>query len=235
MALPENLISIHKHEEEIRIKSLSLIEKNPDLASDLSMIHGSMAVIFAMAHDHKHKSEEELIIQYLGLCLFNSSASSLKLGLSGYYQSGFVFVRDIFETVQLLDYLQTYPEKIKQWKNSDKKQRISMFGPGAIRDALNKRDKLKTNKRKDAYDKLSEYATHATTPGFQLLAPDGLGKIGPFISEKYLKAWIEELVKFLVHGANIFMSHFPKVGIPLLIEKADFLDEAEKWREKYFR
>jgi hypothetical protein len=197
------------------------------------MIHGSMAIIYALAHDHANASDDELTIQYLGLRVFNSAASSLKLSLSGYYQSAFALVRDIFETVALLDYLHTNPNRIAVWKTSDRKQRIAEFGPGAIRNALNSRDQFSGNKRKEAYDRLSEYASHATAPGFQLLAPEGLGRIGPFMSEKYLKAWLEEAVKFFAHGATIFMGHFPRVEPPLLLEKAGFLDHANRWRDKY--
>jgi hypothetical protein len=231
--LPENLISLHKHEEQIRADGLRFIEAHQNLNDHLAMIHGSMAVIYALAHDHANASEDELTIQYLGLRLFNSAASSLKLCLSGYYQAAFALVRDIFETVGLLDYLHTNPSQIAVWKASDKKQRIAEFGPGAIRNALNSRDQFSSNTRKEMYDRLSEYASHATAAGFQLLAPEGLGQIGPFLSEKYLKAWIEETVKFLVHGATIFMGHFPIVEAPLLLEKAGFLDHANRWRDKY--
>lgn len=165
--------------------------------------------------------------------MFNSAASSLKLSLSGYYQPAFALVRDIFETVALLDYMHSFPDQIAVWKASDKKQRIAKFGPGAIRNALNERDRFSGNKRKEMYDRLSEYASHATAPSFQLLAPEGLGQIGPFLSEKYLKAWLEEAVKFLTHGATIFMAHFPKVEPPLLLEKAGFLNQANLWRDKY--
>ena len=230
--LPENLISLHKHEEQIRVDSLHHIETHKNLSDHLAMIHGSMAMIYALAHDHANATDDELTIQYLGLRAFNSAASSMKLSLSGYYQSAFSIVRDIFETVALVDYLHTNPNQIAVWKASDKKQRIAQFGPGAIRNALNSRDQFSGNKRKEMYDRLSEYASHATAPGFQLLAPEGLGQIGPFFSEKYLKAWLEEAVKFLVHGATIFMGHFPNVEPPLLLEKAGFLEHANRWRDE---
>ncbi len=233
MAIPENLSSLHRHEEQIRGDSLKLVDNNADLREHLSMIHGAMAIIYSLAHDHANTTDDELTVQYLGLRLFNSTASSLKLGLSGYYQSAFGLVRDVFETVALLDYMQTHRDQIAVWKASNKNQRITKFGPAAIRKALNERDQFPGNKRKQMYDRLSEYATHATAPGFQLLAPEGLGRIGPFLSERYFKAWLEETVKFLVHGAVIFMSHFSKVEQQLLIEKAGFLDHATRWRKKY--
>lgn len=231
--LPENLASIHKHEEQVRTDSLYLIEKRENFNDHLAMIYGSVALVHALAHDHANTTDDELTIQYLGLRLFNAAASSLKLSLSGYYQSAFAQVRDIFETVALLDYMHSYPDQIAVWKASDKKQRIAKFGPGTIRNALNERDGLSGNKRKEMYDRLSEYASHATSPGFLLLAPEGLGLIGPFFSEKYLKAWLEEAVKYLVHGAAIFMAHFPKVEPPLLLEKAAYQDQATVWRYKY--
>lgn len=231
--LPENLNSLHKHEEQIRADSLRFIESQQNLSDHLAMIYESMGIIYVLAHDHANATNDELTIQYLGLRLFNSAASSVKLSLSGYYQSAFALVRDIFETVALLDYLHTNPSKIAVWKASDKKQRITEFGPGAIRNALNDRDQFAGNRRKEMYDRLSEYASHATAPGFQLLAPEGLGQIGPFKSEKYLKAWLEEAVKFLAHGGTIFMRHFPNVEPSLLLEKAGFLDHANRWRNKY--
>src|SRR2546423_240343 len=102
--VPENLATLHKHEEQLRADSLRLIEQHQNLSDHLEMIHGSMAIIYALAHDHANTTEDELIIQYLGLRLFNSAASSLKLCLGGYYQFAFALVRDIFETVALVDY-----------------------------------------------------------------------------------------------------------------------------------
>ncbi|MGH7234528.1 MAG: hypothetical protein ACREF7_03755 [Candidatus Saccharimonadales bacterium] len=229
----ENLTSLHKREEQIRADSLHLIEENESLSQHLAMIHGSMNVIYAFAHDHANATDDELTIQYIGLRLFNTAASSLKLSLSGYYQPGFALVRDIYETVELLDYMRSSPEQITVWRVSDKKQRIANFGAGVIHNKLNERDRLSINKRKEIYDLLSEYASHATSPGFQLLAPEGLGLIGPFLSKKYLKAWIEEAVKYVVYGATIFIDHFPKIEIPPLEAKAVFLNQSTIWREKY--
>jgi hypothetical protein len=185
--LPENLVSLHTHEEKIRADSLDLIEKDKSLSDHSEMVHGSMAIIYALAHDHSNLTDDELTIQYLGLRLFNSAASSLKLALSGYYQPAFALVRDVLENTALLDYMRTSPEQIARWKASNKKERIEKFGPAAVRTALNRRDQFQGDKRKEMYDLLSEYAAHATAPGFQMLAPEGLGKIGPFLSEKYLR------------------------------------------------
>ena len=234
MTLPENLTSLHVHEEEIRAGSLKIITSNDALRDHVSMIHGSLALIYALAHDHQNNNEDELTIQYLGLRLFNSGAASLKLGLSGYYQAAFALVRDVFETVALLDYLNTNRDQITVWKASDKKERITKFGPGPIRNKLNERDQLSGNKRKEIYDLLSEYASHATAPGFQLLAPQGLAQIGPFLNEKYLRAWVEDMVKHVTHGATIFDRFFDDVEVPLFAEKRVFLEQFKSWHKVYF-
>src|SRR5665647_278972 len=90
--------------------------------------------------EHVHASDDELTLQLLGIRLFNDAAASIKLALSGYYQKAFVPVRYIVETYFLVDYLRSNPDKIVVWKGSTKKQRLNDFGPGHIREALDKRD-----------------------------------------------------------------------------------------------
>ncbi|MGC2520041.1 MAG: hypothetical protein WA373_13155 [Burkholderiales bacterium] len=230
MALPENPLSLHEREEQIRRDSLRLIGERFLFREHLSMIHASMAVIHVLAHDHQSAIEDELTVQYLGLRLFNSAAASLRLSLSGYYQQAFALVRDVFETVALLDYMQSCPEQLAVWRRSNKSQRIAKFGPGAIRNAMNTRKEFQWGNRREIYSHMSEYAANATAPGFELLAPEGLWQIGPFLNEKYLKAWLEEIATYLAHGAVIFIAHFKKVQPPLLLKKRAFLDQVARWR-----
>lgn len=235
MSLPDNLQSLHAEEERIRSESIETIERISHLKDHLSVIQASMGVIFAIDQGHKHRNDDEKTIQYLGLRIFNSCASVLRLGLSGYYQSAFALVRDIYETVLLLDYLQSHRDQISVWESSDKTQRLKGFSPAIIRKALDKRDGNFGRRRKEIYDRLSEYASHATAPGFRLVAPEGLGKIGPFMSEKYLRALIEETVKFAAQGGTVFIGFFKDVDDALLLEKAHFLDQIDKWQRNYLK
>jgi hypothetical protein len=132
----DNLISLHRREEELRSKSLAAIDADPALSEHWNFVAEAMNAIYAFTHDHAHGSENELTLQYLGIRLFNAAGASVKLALSGYYQEAFHQVRGIIETSFLVDYLSTYPEKIDKWKSADKKQRITQFGPGFIRNAL---------------------------------------------------------------------------------------------------
>jgi hypothetical protein len=133
MAAHDNLISLHKHEENLREQSQTVIQADPALSDHLNLVAEAMGLICAFTRDHVHESENELTIQYLGIRLFNASGASIKLALSGYYQKAFYHVRDVIETSFLVDYLLTCPEKIDEWRRADKKERISQFRAGIIR------------------------------------------------------------------------------------------------------
>jgi hypothetical protein len=144
----DNLISLHKHEEELRAQSLAEIKASADLSEHWSLVAEAMNAIYAFSHDHPHASENELTLQYLGIRLFNAAGASIKLAISGYYQKAFDQLRDVIETYFLVDYLSTYPGKIEEWKAADKKKRIAHFGPSLIRNALDKRDGYTSGERK---------------------------------------------------------------------------------------
>jgi hypothetical protein len=86
MIATDNLTSLHKHEEELRVRSLAAIKGNAALSDHWHLVAEAMNVIYAFTHDHAHGSENELTLQYLGIRLFNAAGASIKLALSGYYQ-----------------------------------------------------------------------------------------------------------------------------------------------------
>ena len=75
--------------------------------------------------------------------------------------------------------------KISDWKQSDKQKRFNKYRQKKIRDRLDNRDGLKENNRNHKYQIMCEYAAHATYPGFKLVAPKKLVKIGPFFDLNY--------------------------------------------------
>src|SRR5271156_4468220 len=139
MAETDNLTSLHKHEEELRGRSLAAIA-DAALSDHWNLVGEAMNTIYAFTHDHAHGSDNELMLQYLGIRLFNAAGASVRLAFPGYYQKAFDQMRDVIETYFLVVYFSTYPEMIDEWKRADKKKRISHFGPGFIRNALDKRD-----------------------------------------------------------------------------------------------
>jgi hypothetical protein len=235
MAATDNLISLHKHEEDLRAKSLGVVEANNTLCDHWNLVAEAMNVIYAFSHDHDHGSENELTLQYLGIRLFNAAAASIKLALAGYYQKAFDQLRDVIETYFLVDYLSSCPEKIEEWKRADKKKRISHFGPGIIRTALDKRDGYTSGERKKIYDLISELASHASYPGISLTAtgPANMAQVGPFFDQKKLEIWLQEIATRLSHAAVVLVSNPEGSDIALLMTRKQYLEVVHKWWSKY--
>jgi hypothetical protein len=235
MAATDNLGSLHKHEEELRTKSLATIKADAALSDHWILVAEAMNAIYAFTHDHIHGSENELTLQYLGIRLFNAAGASVKLALSGYYQKAFDQIRDLLETCFLVDYLSTYPEKIDEWKRADKKKRISHFGPGFIRNALDKRDGYTSGARKKIYDLISEAASHASYSGISLttMGPASMAQVGPFFDDKKLATWLQEMAMRLSHAAVVLVSNPEGSDMKLLMTRKHYLEVVNEWWSTY--
>jgi hypothetical protein len=231
--MSNNLTSLHGEEERLRAETLAHIERKEELKDHLYVTGEAMNIIWGLTHDHPHKDDDELTVQFLGIRLFNSAAASIKLAFSGYYQNAFQHLRDILETYFLLDYLRSNPDKLAIWKGADRKQLMKEYGPAAIRAALDRRDGLKEQKRKAIYDLISAHATHATYKGFWLTTKNQLGEIGPFFSEDNLLAWMQEAAKMLTHAAVIYGTYFEGLSLELLRLKEQYLEDLGAWRRKH--
>ena len=231
--LTDNLESLNKHEGELHTKSVLEINSDPRLKDQLIILQESLNLVFDLTKSYKNQNDDELTIQYIGIRLFNSIVVSLKLMLSGYYQSSAIIQRDILETGFLLDYFLSNQDKIEEWKKSTNKERNQKFKPVIIREALDKRDGFKGKKRMKAYQLLCEFAAHPTYPGFQMVSPKGLGKLGPFFDKKYLKATIEELSLRVPLFVIIYLNHFRKLPTEFLKARADYLIHLKDWAQKY--
>jgi hypothetical protein len=235
MIATDNLTSLHRLEEELRAKSVTAIDADPALSEHWTFVAEAMNAIYAFTHDHDHGSEDELTLQYLGIRLFNAAGASVKLALSGYYQKAFHQVRDILETSFLVDYLSTYPEKIAEWRGADKKKRITQFGPGVIRNALDKRDGYTSGERKRIYDLISEAASHASYAGLSLIktGSDNMAQVGPFFDQKKLTVWLHEMALRLSPAALHLMPNTDGHDLKLLATRMHYLEVVHRWWSKY--
>jgi hypothetical protein len=77
------LLATHMLEEEVRAKSLTIVQADPILSDHWNLVAEAMNAIYAFTHDHEHGSYNELTMQYLGGRLFNAGAASIKVALSG--------------------------------------------------------------------------------------------------------------------------------------------------------
>jgi len=233
--LPENLESLNKQEEENRTQSILQINVDSKLKDHLEIVYTSLNMLYDITTSYKNQTDDELTIQYIGIRLFNSIASSLKLLLAGYYQSSIILQRDILETGFLLDFFSIDQSKILDWKKSNNKQRYNKYRPSIIRKALDDRDGFKERKREQIYQRMCEYAAHPTYQGIKLVAPKGLANIGPFFDIQFLKSLVEELAMRVPFFTLIYLGHFKRLPSGFLKIRADFLDKVKTWSQKYLK
>jgi hypothetical protein len=228
----KNLHSLHEHEETLRDESLGLLAKDTKHAEMLFLVANAMGILFGFCHDHKAEGDDELTLQYFGLRIFNAAGASIKLALTGYAQQALVHTRDIMEVAFLLDYFSTFPAEISLWKSADERTLKTTFAPVHIREALDARDGNKEQKRRKVYSLLSTYASHATYAGFTMTMKDGEGQLGPFVDERKLKAWLQELALRLLPAAEIFGRHFPTAPAAVLSLYRSYAHQVIEWAEK---
>lgn len=235
--IPENFDSLHTGEEFLRNKSIEAIEGSEDFLEHAALIERAMDLINYFVRQYKAESDDMLTIQLLGIRLFNAAASAIKLLLSGYYQTSALQQRDMLETIFLLDYFRTYPDKIKEWRESDSSARQKNFRPVLIRMALDNRDGFTEKKREKAYKLLSEMAGHPTYAGFRMLTPTpgGDANCGPFFEATSFKAVYEELTKHLIQAGAGFMRFFPGKTAADQKMKISFMETQGQWFEKFYK
>ena len=231
--MDDNLDSLHLFEEKLRTEHKTLVQTREDLSDHVALVKSAMNILYSLTKEHDHRSDDELTLQLLGLRLFNTMAASIKLAYAGYYQNAFSALRDFLECYFLLDYLVAHPEEIAAWRVADKETLKNRYGPSAIRQALDKRDGLTQNKRKELYDLMSHVATHATPSGLRLAAKDGMGEIGPFYDENKFQAWAEEAAKMAGHAGVIFSQAMKNPDRKLLPIKVAYMEKLGVWRQKY--
>jgi hypothetical protein len=229
----DNLATLHGEEERLRTVHIGQVAADKALRDHIDMIRNAMNMIFALTHDHINTNDNELVMQYLGIRMFNAAAASMKLAYSGYYQNAFSALRDFLETFFLVDYLTSFPEKIQDWKGADEKQLRAIYGPGAIRNALDARDGFKEKKRKKLYDMISHYATHAAPSGFHLVTKDDLGMIGPFYRPELFVAWMQEAVKMICNSGLVFAKAFKDVDWGIKSTRKKYRVDLKTWSDKY--
>ncbi|SEH43065.1 hypothetical protein [Tardiphaga sp. OK245] len=229
----DNLSTLHCEEERLHVAHLEQTAKDNELRDHIHLIREAMNMIFTLTHDHINRNDDELVMQYFGIRLFNTMASSIRLSHAGYYQGAFSCLRDFLETYFLVDYFGSFPEQIQLWKAADEKQLRNEFGPGAIRNALDTRDGFKEKNRKKTYDLISHYATHATPGGFHLVTINDLGKIGPFQRPAMFTAWMQEAVKMACNSGLVLGRAFKDVDASTSAIKANYLADLKHWQSKY--
>ncbi len=234
--IPENLFLMHEGEEDLRAKSISIIEASEDMSLHVSMIERCMNTLQYIRENTPDMSEDQMIVALIGASVFNSTASAFKLLLGGYYQSSGLQIRYIMESGWLIDYLKTDLKLVQEWKMTPEDKRQSVFRPGKIRDALDKRDGLKEKKREAHYKRLCVLCGHPTFAGFAMLRPEPNADayMGPFLVPSLLEGCIQELVQVSITAAQAFTRFYPPKTLSDYKARVHFCEASEDWMEKVF-
>jgi len=215
--LPTRLINLHFGEEILRKQSFDLISGSKNLKLHLSAVEAAMDLA-DLLRQFPTTDDDLRVIQLLGMRIFNAFGSALKLSLSGYSQNSALIMRDILETVFLINYFSGDRSQIKRWRFADDKVQRNEFSPVKIREALDARDGFTGKKRFEIYKMFSELAGHPNMKSSLMMRPQRGGDvvIGPFLEATTLDATISEMGRLAVQVGeqlNLFFSNDWEKGI----------------------
>lgn len=233
--IPGNFYLLHDKEEDIRQESIGLIESDDELTLHLFVIMHAMNMCDML---RKFPTEDEDIkaVQILSIRIFNAFGSSIKLALSGYIQNSALIMRDILETVFLLDLFRVDPTAIERWRFAKTAKAKNEFRPVNVRKILDDHYKHKGEKRREHYNRFSELAGHPTNKSVFMLRPklNGNAVIGPFCEVTTLGAVLAEAGRLAVMAGETQDSFFPETWREGLGVRAAFSRQKKKWRDTFF-
>lgn len=228
--LPLRLARLHAGEEFLRKKALDILANDDRLKLHLGVVEAAMDLA-DMLRQVPTDDEDLKVIQLLGMRTFNAFGASVKLVLSGYSQNGALIMRDVLETVFLINYFSGDLSLIERWREADRKTRRAKFSPAKVREALDARDGFTGKKRAEIYDLFSELAGHPNMNSAFMMRPrrDGDAVIGPFMEATTLEAVVSEMGRLAVQvgeNLNLFLPpDWPKSAM----SRQAFVELKERW------
>jgi hypothetical protein len=231
--LPENFRNLHDGELAIREQAIAAIESDPELMDHVELLEVVMDFLDFFARRKPTDLDQETVL-LLGARVFNDLAASFGMLVGGYYQIAAAIQRDVMEIVFLLGMFDRDRSKIIEWRQSDRKTRLTSFQPGKVRNFLDTYDGFTGKKRDKAYQMFYEYAAHATWHGFALMGPAHKPTIGPFFDQSLMKSVIEELAQLAAQVGNNFAEFVGGNDVQALETKLHRLETTALWGERYF-
>ena len=156
--------------------------------------------------------------------------------LSGYSQNSALILRDVLETVFLVDYFAGDRTLIERWRFADKKARLRDFGPVKVREALDARDGFVEKKRFAMYEMFSELAGHPTMKSAFMMRPqrDGDAVIGPFVEPTVLDAVVSEMGRLAIQVGEQLNLFFPADWSQGLPSRLAFAKLKQRWIATFY-
>ena len=235
MPLRENLRSLHSQEEQLRGKALEFVGQDQNLRLHLAVVEEAMN-LGDLLRQYPTDDEDMKVIQILGMRIFNAFGASLKLALSGYVQNSALLMRDLLETVFLVDLFSGERELIKRWRFADSKTLKSDFSPAAVRKALDGRYGHTSRRREETYKLFSELAGHPTMKSAWMMRPqkDGDAVIGPFIEKTSLEAILFEMGRLAVQAGQHLIVFFPADWQQVVTPRLGFSEATRNWLVTFY-
>lgn len=232
---PANLTRLYADEESLREKALDLIVRDERLQLHLGVVEAAMDVA-DMLRQFPTNDEDVKVIQLLGMRSFNAFAASVKLVLSGYGQNSALILRDVLETVFLIDHFAGNRGLIMRWRFADKKTRRDEFSPVKVREALDARDGFTEKKRFAVYELFSELAGHPNMKSAFMMRPqrDGDAVIGPFMEATMLDAVLSEMGRLAIQVGEQLSLFFPADWDKGLPSRLAFAKLKHRWIATFY-
>lgn len=210
ISMPQRLSNLHMAEELLREKAKLLIDADPRFALHLDVVEHAMDLADVL-RQFPTKDEDLKVVQVLGMRIFNAFGASVKLALSGYGQNSALIMRDILETVFLIDLFKRDHLAISRWRHADKRTRMQHFSPVRVRETLDKLDGFSGKKRAEMYELFSELAGHPTMKSHLMMRPkkDDDAVIGPFIENTTVEAGLSEMGRLAIQAGELLDAFFP--------------------------
>jgi hypothetical protein len=233
--IPPKLASLHSGEEQLRNRALELIGSAERLKLHVAAVEAAMDLA-DMLRQLDTNDEDIKVLQVLGMRTFNAFGAGFKLALSGYSQNSALILRDVLETVFLIDYFSGDPSLIECWRFADKKARMEDFGPVKVRKALDARDGFTEMKRFKMYEMFSELACHPTMKSDLMMRPqrDGDAVIGPFMEATILEAVLSEMARLAIQVGEKLDLFFPPDWQRALPSRLAFAQLKQRWIATFY-
>ncbi len=183
-----NLDELHFTELGLRKEAFAIIHNNLVWRLHLDVTERAMIIAKAVIFDPR-EDQDFKAIKILSTRIFNAFGASLNLLLSGYHQKSAMIMRDVMETMFLMDLFNTEPAAIERWRCANDNKSKREFSPVEVRKALDARDGDETGNRGTAYKMLCELATHPTLGTQYMIRPelDSDMLVGPFMGDQILR------------------------------------------------
>ena len=155
--------------------------------------------------------------------------------MSGYPQTSAMRMRDVLETVFLVNLFCTDRSAIERWRKADAKNRRKEFAPIKVRISLDDRDGFTERKREKMYHLFSELAGHPSMEGFEMLRPLGMdARNGPFLDSTALEAVTSELGRLAMQVGEHFVAFFSDEWSNAQATRQAFARTKLSWAKEFY-